>query len=254
MKHTLYHHRSNNIMKFGEDLLLTPLYHKTSGKSCPLGAVHLNEVISDLTWLASVGVCFIDNDIWDDSAADMEVWTDTSLILVMSFIFGNQGFMYGTKECPPGSKINIFTWSWLLSCLQSTILPLSPHLLFVSSFILIVWTQLPFVIACMSQRHYTRSSWALTFVVGTFLVSSIFGLTSFHIFYSMRIAQNSLLTMSASSPHKWTSCWYNGGGAFRCPGQVSPQTCPPMKLSDLNDHMLHLQVNAIEKSTVKGYA
>ena len=32
------------------------------------------------------------------------------------------------------------------------------------------------------------------------------------------------------------------------------RTRPPMKLSDLDNHVLHLQVNAIEKSTVKGYA
>ena len=32
------------------------------------------------------------------------------------------------------------------------------------------------------------------------------------------------------------------------------RTRPPMKLSDLDDRMLHLQVNAIEQSTVKGYA
>jgi len=32
------------------------------------------------------------------------------------------------------------------------------------------------------------------------------------------------------------------------------RTRPPMKLRDLDNRMLHLQVNAIEKSTVKGYA
>ena len=93
---------------------LTALYHKTSGKTRPLGTVHLNaEVTSDLTWLSSiiprsVGVCFLDDGIWDDSAADLEVWTDASLTLGMSFVYGNQGFMYGLKECPPGLKIDIF--------------------------------------------------------------------------------------------------------------------------------------------------
>ena len=93
---------------------LTALYHKTSGKTRPLGAVHLNaEVTSDLTWLSSiiprsVGVRFLDDGIWDDSAADLEVWTDASLTLGMSFVYGNQGFMYGLKECPPGLKIDIF--------------------------------------------------------------------------------------------------------------------------------------------------
>ena len=93
---------------------LTALYHKTSGKSCPLGAVHINGgVISNLTWLASiipqsVGVHFLDDDIWDDSAADLEVQTDASLTLGMSFVFGNQGFMYVIKECPPSLKIDVF--------------------------------------------------------------------------------------------------------------------------------------------------
>ena len=116
------------------------MYHKTSGKSHPLGAVHLNaEVISDLTWLASiipqsVGVRFLDDSIWDDSAADLEVWTDASLTLGMSFVFGNQGFMYGIKECPPGLKIDIFFLE--LVAIMSAIhhvasFPLPPHRLLI---------------------------------------------------------------------------------------------------------------------------
>jgi len=119
---------------------LSALYHKTSGKSHPLGAVHLNaEVISDLTWLTSiiqqvVGVCFLDDGIWDNSTADLEVWTDASLTLGISFVYGNQCFMYGIKACPPGSKIDIFFLE--LAAIMSAIhhvasFPSSPHCLLI---------------------------------------------------------------------------------------------------------------------------
>ena len=58
-------------------------------------------------WLASIiqrliSIRFI------DSEADLVVWTDASLHLALSFVYGNCGFVYQLCECPPNIKINIF--------------------------------------------------------------------------------------------------------------------------------------------------
>jgi hypothetical protein len=36
------------------------------------------------------------------------MWTDASLRLALSFVYGNNGFIYQLRECPPNVKINIF--------------------------------------------------------------------------------------------------------------------------------------------------
>jgi hypothetical protein len=92
----------------------TELYRKTKAKTHVNAKIFLNrEVIQDLTWLSSVirdyiGVCFVDAVAWQDSDADMVMWTDASLYAGLSFVYSNLGFAYQLKECPSTVKIDIF--------------------------------------------------------------------------------------------------------------------------------------------------
>jgi hypothetical protein len=56
----------------------------------------------------SIGVSFVDSGQWPDSGADLIVWTDVSLCLALSFVYGNNGFFYQLCESPPNIKIDIF--------------------------------------------------------------------------------------------------------------------------------------------------
>jgi hypothetical protein len=102
-----------NVLPWGRPAL-TELYRKTSGKSFPSSGIPLNaQVISDLSWLASIipksiGIRFIDDGIWSDSEADMVIWTDASLKLGMGFTYAGCGFVYQLAPCPPNVKIDIF--------------------------------------------------------------------------------------------------------------------------------------------------
>jgi hypothetical protein len=93
---------------------LTELYRKMKGKAHANTKVFLNrEVIDDLTWLLSavrdcIGVRFVDAMMWNDSDADMVMWTDASLRIGLSFVYSNLGFVYQLKECPSTIKIDIF--------------------------------------------------------------------------------------------------------------------------------------------------
>jgi hypothetical protein len=102
-----------NVLPWGRPAI-TELYRKTSGKSLASGSIFLNkQVIADLSWLASVipkssGIRFIDDGMWDDSEADMVLWTDASLKLGMGFTYAGRGFMYQLAPCPPDITIDIF--------------------------------------------------------------------------------------------------------------------------------------------------
>jgi hypothetical protein len=102
-----------NVLPWGRPAL-SELYHKISGKSQPSRGVFINaEVKSNLTWLASIipksiGVQFVDSGQWDDSEADLIMWTDASLRLALSLVYDNNSFIYQLRECPPNIKINIF--------------------------------------------------------------------------------------------------------------------------------------------------
>jgi hypothetical protein len=102
-----------NVLPWGRPAL-SELYHKISGKTHPSRGVFINaEVKSNLTWLASIiprsiGVRFVDSGQWADSEADLVVWTDASLCLALSFVYGSDGFVYQLRECPPHIKIDIF--------------------------------------------------------------------------------------------------------------------------------------------------
>jgi hypothetical protein len=70
-------------------------------------------VKSDLSWLVgvipkSIGVHIIGTGAWDDSAADMVLWTDSSLRIAMSFVYAGNGFAYQIQPGSADTKIDIF--------------------------------------------------------------------------------------------------------------------------------------------------
>ena len=102
-----------NVLPWGHPAL-SELYHKISRKSHPSHGVFINaKVKSNLTRLASIiprsiGVRFVDSGQWPDSGADLIVWTDVSLHLALSFVYGNNGFLYQLRKSPLNIKIDIF--------------------------------------------------------------------------------------------------------------------------------------------------
>ena len=67
----------------------------------------------DLLWLidtipSATGVRFVDKGIWEDEAADMVFWTDTSLRGALLFVTAGNRWVYKLCEPPPGMKIDIF--------------------------------------------------------------------------------------------------------------------------------------------------
>lgn len=87
-----------NVMPRGRPAL-TELYHKMSGKSFGNFGIFINAAIkADLIWLIdtipkSVGVRFVDTDVWNDIDADLVVHTDASLKHALSFVYGSSGFV-----------------------------------------------------------------------------------------------------------------------------------------------------------------
>jgi hypothetical protein len=79
---------------------LSELYRKMSGKVHANKGLFLNaQVREDLGWLidiipAAIGVRFIDTGLWNNSVADMVVWTDASLKFALSFVYAGNGFVY----------------------------------------------------------------------------------------------------------------------------------------------------------------
>jgi len=72
-----------NVLPWGRPAL-SELYWKTSGKT-QNPPIFINSTIhSDLPWLAdtilkAIGVHFVDSGVWDDSLADLTIWTDANL-------------------------------------------------------------------------------------------------------------------------------------------------------------------------------
>ncbi|KAG6899587.1 hypothetical protein C0995_005625 [Termitomyces sp. Mi166 len=85
-----------------------------SGKSTMFAGIYLNqEVISDLEWLLktiskAIGVHFMDTTYWENSSADMVIWTNASLKLGMAFVYAENGFAYQIKPNNTMAKIDIF--------------------------------------------------------------------------------------------------------------------------------------------------
>ncbi|KAF8891922.1 hypothetical protein CPB84DRAFT_1683136, partial [Gymnopilus junonius] len=102
-----------NVLPWGRPAI-TELYQKTSRKCHPLSGIPINaQVISDLSWLASVipkaiGIHFVDDGMWPNSEADMVIWIDASLKLGLAFIFLNQAFVYPLAAYLPEVKVKIF--------------------------------------------------------------------------------------------------------------------------------------------------
>jgi hypothetical protein len=102
-----------NVLPWGRPAI-SSLYQKMSGKEHSHAGIFINaSVKSDLSWLAgmipkSIGVHIIGTGAWDDSAADMVLWTDSSLRIAMSFVYTGNGFAYQIQPGSADTKIDIF--------------------------------------------------------------------------------------------------------------------------------------------------
>jgi hypothetical protein len=102
-----------NVLPWGRPAL-TEMYRKTSGKVHASSGVPINaEVRRDLEWLVetipkAIGVRFMDEGRWDDADADFVMWSDASLRMALSFVFGGNGYVYQLKAPPANVAINIF--------------------------------------------------------------------------------------------------------------------------------------------------
>ena len=102
-----------NVLPWGRPAL-SELYRKTSGKTRN-PPIFINSTIrSDLSWLAdtipkAIGVRFVDSGFWDDSHADLTVWTDANLFDAFAFTYNNEGFVYRIHSHTSNTeKIDIF--------------------------------------------------------------------------------------------------------------------------------------------------
>jgi hypothetical protein len=101
-----------NVLPWGRPAL-TELYRKTS---CKFGNpfVFINATIrSDLSWLIStipqsIGIRFVDSGFWEDSDADLCIYTDAALNDGIAFTYGMAGYVYQRKPSPSSPKIDIF--------------------------------------------------------------------------------------------------------------------------------------------------
>lgn len=90
---------------------LCELYRKTAGKTVNRLHIPLNEPVkSDLHWILDVipkaiGVRFVDEGVWEDGDADVEVWTDANLKDGLAFVVGKMGHVYQLAE---GTDQDIF--------------------------------------------------------------------------------------------------------------------------------------------------
>ncbi|KAJ8517701.1 hypothetical protein ONZ45_g5144 [Pleurotus djamor] len=88
-----------NVMPLGRPALCE-VYKKIAEKSNIYRPMYLNShVHEDLEWLVdliprAIGVRLVDNMHWNDSDADMIMWTDAALHKAISFVYSNKGFIY----------------------------------------------------------------------------------------------------------------------------------------------------------------
>jgi len=101
-----------NVLPWGRPAL-SELYRKTSAKTRD-PKIFINATVrAELTWLAeiipkAIGVRFIDDGFWTDSAADLTIWTDASLTTAFAFVYGSEGFVYQLQPPPANIKVDIF--------------------------------------------------------------------------------------------------------------------------------------------------
>ena len=93
---------------------LGEFYRKVAGKSLMNAGIALNaEVVRNMEWLLhviprAIGVHFVDATHWDDSEADLVLWTDASLKLGLAFVYGRHGFTYPLSPSTSIEKVDIF--------------------------------------------------------------------------------------------------------------------------------------------------
>ena len=102
-----------NVLPLGRPAL-TEFYRKTAGKTIMGAGIAINaDVQRNLEWLLDVipraiGVRFVDATYWDDSEADIVLWTDASLRLGLAFAYAGRGFTYSISPSSDKEKTDIF--------------------------------------------------------------------------------------------------------------------------------------------------
>jgi hypothetical protein len=96
-----------NVLPLGRPAL-SELYRKVAGKNFMSAGIALN-VIRNLEWLIDVipkaiGVHFVNATQWDDSEANLVLWTDASLRLGLGFVYVNRGFTYAISPSSTTEK------------------------------------------------------------------------------------------------------------------------------------------------------
>ncbi|KAF8868162.1 hypothetical protein CPB84DRAFT_1858412 [Gymnopilus junonius] len=239
-----------NVLPWGRPAI-TELYQKTSGKCHPSSGIPINaQVISDLSWLASVipkviGIHFVDHGMWPDSEADMVIWMDASLKLGLAFIFSNQAFVYPLATCLPEVKIDIFFLEMvaILSAIHHVAsLSRPPHRLLIHT------DSLDSVAVFNSlQASEALHNGPLLAATGVVLESGI-DLHVRHIPSKLNICANMLSCLLFEDVMEGVLL-----SALSRPS-VPQRVRQPMPLTNLDKHALHLQVSTIKKSMVQGYA
>ena len=201
----------------------------------PSRGVFINaKVKSNLTWLASIiprsiGVRFIDSGQWPDSGADLIVWTDASLCLALSFVYGNNGFLYQLRESPPNIKIDIFFLGLvaIMSVIHHVALFASPpKQLLIFTTALTLWPSLilfvptkPSIMVLYWESPQSSYALELTFEYVISKENRTFGQTYCLDFCLRNSPQSSLHTASAYLILLVISCRCDGGSAFELIGR-----------------------------------
>ncbi|KAF5383038.1 hypothetical protein D9615_004923 [Tricholomella constricta] len=245
-----------NVLPWGRPAL-TELYRKMAGKSLSSRGIPLNaSVVADLSWLKSIipsaiGVRFIDDGLWRVDEADMVVWTDASTSKGLGFVYSNQGFCYALQPCPPGVRIDIFFLELvaILSALHHIAsLPSPPRRL-------LIWSDSLNSVGAMNALRVAESlhNGPLLAIAGIALRTNI-DIRVCHIPGDENVRADLLSRLMLEEYRRKFPA--DRGVLLSALGGsgVKRSTRPPVDLDDLDRYALHLQVNAIEKSTALGYA
>ncbi|KAF5368147.1 hypothetical protein D9615_010186 [Tricholomella constricta] len=245
-----------NVLPWGRPCL-TELYRKMTGKSLPSRGIPLNaSVVADLSWLrdiipSAIGVRFIEDGWWRIEDADMVMWADASTSKGLGFVFSNRAFCYELQPCPPGVRIDIFFLELvaILSAFHlAASLPSPPRRL-------LIWSDSLNAVGALNALRVAESlhNGPLLAIAGIALQTNI-DLRVCHIPGTENVRADLLSRLMLEEYGPFAGALegvllsaLGGSGASR-------SVRPPVDLRELDSYALHLQVNAIEKSTALGYA
>ncbi|KAF5381547.1 hypothetical protein D9615_005612 [Tricholomella constricta] len=245
-----------NVLPWGRPAL-TELYRKMAGKTLSSRGIPLNAgVVADLTWLKgiipdAIGVRFIDDGLWRIDDADMVVWTDASTSRGLGFVYSNSGFCYTLQPCPTTVKIDIFFLELvaILSALHHVASLASPPRR------LLIWTDSLNSVGALNALRVAESlhNGPLLAIAGIALRTNI-DIRVCHIPGDENVRADLLSRLMLEEYRPFTGALEGVLLSALGGSGVKRSVRPPVDLDDLDRYALHLQVNAIEKSTALGYA